>query len=146
MERSAELVTYETLQAITFLTVALVFVVFWFSRTWITTEIRCWQEAAARFKHDFPELQAETGLVSRDARTALLKVSDSGASKLGVVTVFGDQLVTRLLDTPTTNVDLSNDGLFIDLQEITFPSLNVSLSPQQAKEWQGIFVNSAGRV
>src|SRR5262249_5646048 len=71
------------------LTIALTWLVGW-SRT---ARLGSVEEAAARFRDDFPALAARGGAVDAHGRAALLELGDS----VGLVTVAGDHLVTRRL-------------------------------------------------
>lgn len=84
-------------------------------------------------------LDAVSGIVSNDRNTALLELRDGDTTHLGLVTVFGDKFVTRLLAPERTDLFRSSRGLTLKTSEVGFKTLNILLDRADSDHWMSLF-------
>ena len=104
------------------------------------TKIETLESASTRFLEDFPDCIVLNGIISSNLETALLAIESKESAALGLVTVFGDKLVTRKIDASSGAVlDITETGLQLIQNDITFPKLTIPLSHFDAQTWQSSF-------
>jgi hypothetical protein len=107
--------------------IALTWAVGWSRRA----EIETLDAASARFKADFPAADIKGGAVAKDRRAALLDLGDG----LGVVTILGDELVTRKLRANEFALKRGNAGLVLELPDPTLARVHLTLEPDDEAKW-----------
>jgi hypothetical protein len=88
------------------------------------------EAASARFQADFPAAEVKGGAVGKDGRAALLELGEG----FGLVTVLGDELVTRKLG-DVTSATQTGEGLVITLPDPTLPRVRLALEADDSAKW-----------
>jgi hypothetical protein len=90
------------------------------------------EAASARFHADFPAAEIKGGALGRDGRAALLELGEG----FGLVTVLGDELVTRKLRArDIASATAGGQDLLLTLADPTLPPGRLSLGTKEAATW-----------
>ncbi len=108
--------------------IALTWAVGWGKRAAIASV----DDAAARLKRDFPSADVKGGVVASDGRTALLDLRDG----IGLVTVLGDEFVTRKLRVGDIAAKSDGAGLALTIEDPTLVRARLVLDEEAARHWQ----------
>lgn len=103
--------------------VAAVIALTWFVGWGRRTEIESLEKAEARFKADFPAAAVKGGAVAKDRRAALLDLGDG----VGLVSVLGDEMVTRKLKAGQFALKRSKDSLVLEFDDPTLPRVRLAM-------------------
>jgi hypothetical protein len=87
--------------------------------------------AAARFRVDFPAAEVKGGALGKDGRAAVLDLGDG----FGLVTVLGDEFVTRMLRAEDIAAKSGENELVFTLPDPTLPRVRLALEPDDAAQW-----------
>ncbi|MEQ8434575.1 MAG: hypothetical protein RIA71_10065 [Oceanicaulis sp.] len=94
-------------------------------------DLRLTAETARRaFLEDYWDCAVDTVTVSRDGSAALLRLAGGG---VGVVTVLGDQAVTRRVDEADLKISAREDGLAVRLPMLGW--IQLQLGEAEARAW-----------
>lgn len=107
--------------------IALTWLVGWGERARIASV----EAATARFKADFPAANVKEGVVAKDRRVALLDLGDG----LGLVTVLGDELVTRKLDARQFTMKRDGGSLVLELPDPTLARVEIAMADDSAAKF-----------
>lgn len=111
--------------------IALTWLVGWGKRARIAST----DQAAARFRADFSSADVKAGVVGRDGRAAVLDLGKD----IGLVTVLGDELVTRRLRAGEAIAKTGPNGLVLELPDPTLPRVRISLDGDEIEQWARLF-------
>jgi hypothetical protein len=108
--------------------IALTWAVGWGKRA----RIASLEAASARFHADFPAAEIKGGVVGKDGRAALLELGE----EFGLVTVLGDELVTRKLRANELALKRGEDGLVLELPDPTLARAQLALDDDMLAHWE----------
>ncbi len=91
-------------------------------------------DAADRFRADFPAAAIKHGSLDAKGRAALLDLGDG----VGLVTVLGDELVTRKLRPGDVAGAADGKGLVLTLEDPTLPRVRLALEADDTAKWLAI--------
>jgi hypothetical protein len=90
------------------------------------------EAASARFQADFPAAEVKGGAVGKDGRAALLELGEG----FGLVTVLGDELVTRKLRAHEFALKRGKDCLVLELPDPTLARAQLALDAEMLAHWE----------